>query len=195
MLNIVWCLDPEPEPKLFLSRNRNKSLRFHNPGGRGGGIRNYRHNAAKHRRKSPNLIDGPSCIGWDREPMCMMPTGGAKPARRFTIWALPPHIHTLSTGGRVSTEVSFRLPTEYGNFWKTRNSAVFFAVKLPGLPYVFAYGIPHVTKWSRFQISPWIKNKKCWTNCTVFQLSMQKNLSCTIGMYILNQKNHKKYSR
>ena len=44
----------------------------------------------------------------------------------------------------------FSLPAEYRIFGKTygipRNFAVFFAVKFPGIPYVFAYGIPHVTK-------------------------------------------------
>jgi len=81
-------------------------------------------------------------------------------------------------------EVRFWLPTEYGIFWKThgipRNSTVFFAVKFTGIPYVFAYGIPHVTKWSRFQIPPLKKNKKSWTNCTVFQFSMPKTYHVTL---------------
>ncbi len=36
------------------------------------------------------------------------------------------------------------------NFLKNiRNSTVFFAVKMPGIPSVFAYGISHVSKWER----------------------------------------------
>ncbi len=83
--------------------------------------------------------------------------------------------------GRVSTKVPFWLPTEYGIFWKIngipRNSAVFFAVKTPGIPripYVFAYGIPHVSKRSRFQIPPWIKNIKCWTVVLYFNFQCNK---------------------
>ncbi len=67
---------------------------------------------------------------------------------------------------RVSTEVLFLLPAEYGNFWKTYgipwNSAEFRGIftvnfsrnsaEFRGIPYLFAYGIPQVTKWSRFQI-------------------------------------------
>ncbi len=94
---------------------------------------------------------------------------------------LPPlRGHTVFTVIRVSTEVRFWLSTEYGIFWKTYgippNSAEFRGIlcskiyrnsaEFRGIPFVFAYGISHVTKWSRFQISPWIKNKKCWTNCT-----------------------------
>ncbi len=79
---------------------------------------------------------------------------------------------------RVSTEVRFWLSTEYGIFWKTygipRNSAVFFAVKIPGIPSVSAYGIPHVSKWSSFQIPPWIKNKKCWTIVLYFNFQCKK---------------------
>ncbi len=59
----------------------------------------------------------------------------------------------------MSTEVLFLLPAEYGIFWKTYgippDSAEFrgiFTVK-------FVYGIPQVTKWSRFQIPPRIKKK------------------------------------
>jgi hypothetical protein len=85
---------------------------------------------------------------------------------------------------RVSTEVRFWLPTEYGIFWKThgipRNSAEYCgifcskiyrnSVEFCGIPYVFAYGIPHVTKWSRFQIPPLKKIKKSWTSySTTFQ--------------------------
>jgi hypothetical protein len=62
--------------------------------------------------------------------------------------------------GRVSTEVLFTLPAEYGIFLKThgipRNFAEFRGIfivdfsrtsaEFRGIPYVFAYGIPQVTK-------------------------------------------------
>ncbi len=74
---------------------------------------------------------------------------------------------------RVSTEVLFSLPAEYRIFWKThgipRNFAEFRGIfivdfsrnsaEFRGIPYVFAYGIPQITKWSRFQIPPRIKKK------------------------------------
>jgi hypothetical protein len=57
-----------------------------------------------------------------------------------------------------------------------RNSAEF-----RGIPSVFAYGIPHVSKWSRFQIPPCIKNKKFAQICEF--KTRERKVSCR--MYVM----------
>jgi hypothetical protein len=89
-----------------------------------------------------------------------------------TVWRLPkywpptPSPPSECVLPRVSTEVRFWLPSEYGIFWKTygipRNFAefrgIFFSkiarnsAEFRGIPYVFAYGIPHVTNVGRYTL-------------------------------------------
>ncbi len=69
--------------------------------------------------------------------------------------SVPVHSRRRETGQRKKGVHGSEFLTSDGiwNFLKNmRNSTVFFAVKLPGIPYVFAYGIPHVTNIGKYTL-------------------------------------------